>query len=71
MKPIEANAIIAVINEFLKKKGKNYEDLAQLYFGPGADSTLDKAAYVNKTMEVNMGISAQQADDLFEYIDSN
>jgi hypothetical protein len=46
------------VNDFLKKKGKNYDDLASLYFPAGADSIVAKAQYINTTMEVNMGLSA-------------
>lgn len=44
--------LVPMINDFLKKKQKTYEDLGLFLFPPGQNSALDKTAFVKKFMEV-------------------
>lgn len=41
-----------MINDFLKKKQKTYEDIGIFLFPPGQNSVLDKVGFAKKFMEI-------------------
>lgn len=43
--------MLPIINEFLKKRNKTYDDFALYFFPPNSTSTIDKNIFVKKALE--------------------
>ncbi|CAD8122209.1 unnamed protein product [Paramecium sonneborni] len=65
------NKILPIINEFLKKRNKSYEDFALYFFPPNQNSTLDRVQFTKKAMDAQFGLSASQCEELYDYLDAN
>ncbi|CAD8196479.1 unnamed protein product [Paramecium pentaurelia] len=63
--------MLPIINEFLKKRNKTYDDFALYFFPPNQVSTIDKGIFVKKALEAQFGLTAVQCEDLYDYLDAN
>ncbi|CAD8210763.1 unnamed protein product [Paramecium octaurelia] len=63
--------MLPIINEFLKKRNKSYDDFALYFFPPNSASTIDKNIFVKKALEAQFGLTAIQCEDLYDYLDAN
>ncbi|CAK68317.1 unnamed protein product (macronuclear) [Paramecium tetraurelia] len=65
------NKMLPIINEFLKKRSKTYDDFALYFFPPNSNSTIDRVQFTKKALDAQFGLSATQCEELYDYLDAN
>ncbi|CAD8131160.1 unnamed protein product [Paramecium sonneborni] len=65
------NKILPIINEYLRKRNKSYEDFGLYFFPPNSNSAIDRAQFTKKALDAQFGLTATQCEELYDYLDVN